>query len=33
MPQREKEILYIKGEDVIEEEEDAEEEELKVEPK
>jgi hypothetical protein len=33
MPQREKELLYIKGEEVIEEEEDAEEEELKVEPK
>jgi len=33
MPQREKEILYIKGEEVIEEEEDAEEEEPKVEPK
>ena len=33
MPQREKETLYIKGEEVIEEEEDAEEEELKVEPK
>jgi hypothetical protein len=33
MPQREKEILYIKGEEVIEKEEDAEEEELKVEPK
>ena len=33
MPQREKEILYIKGEEVIEEEEDAEEEALKVEPK
>jgi hypothetical protein len=33
MPQREKEILYIKGEEVIEEEDDAEEEELKVEPK
>jgi len=27
MPQREKEILYIKGEEVIEEEEDVEEEE------
>jgi hypothetical protein len=33
MPQREKELLYIKGEEVIEEEEDAEEEELKGEPK
>jgi hypothetical protein len=33
MPQREKEILYIKEEEVIEEEEDAEKEELKVEPK
>jgi hypothetical protein len=33
MPQREKEILYIKGEEVTEEEEYAEEEEPKVEPK
>lgn len=33
MPQREKEILYIKGEEVIEEEEDVEEEEPKVEVK